>query len=206
MAGDQGSVDVRNMDEYEWRAWLRSVTPFMDAERVRIKFSEHQPGESFVHGTSWRNSDEWIFLMAKRGNAFSLHCRDDRFRNRTNSFYAVHTEIKKTSSGRSVEIRYWPEIGEIIWRFGIEYGNAIVRHAPDGHDQGLLHDDELNIPAFVVVEDGDRLITGELFSRIQHEINAAWFHEPADLERQAMLDESKKANPEPEKSGRGGRL
>lgn len=40
-----------------------------------------------------------------------------------------------------------------------------------------------------------------LLMMIEHEINAAWFHEPADLEREAFLEASEEANPSPLSDG-----
>lgn len=192
------------MDEYEWRSWLRSVTPFIDGKYVRRDFAKHEAGAVLARPETSVRMDDWIYLITTDGHLFSLHCRDRR--DQTKSFYAVHTAIDKNAQGRAVQIKYWPELGEILWRMGIDFANDLVREAVDGHQHGLLSDQDLNIPAFRVLEDGDMLRSGDLFLLIQHEINSAWFHEPADLEREALLAESKKASPAPKASGRAGRL
>ncbi|QYG04047.1 hypothetical protein [Massilia sp. NP310] len=209
MAADQ--KDVVDMDEYEWRAWLRSVTPFIDGDMVRYLFKGYEPddflsieifGDSRAFWTQLPGMDlDGVF------DYFTVHCIN--WRDRRDAVYAVHTNVKKSSAGRVIEIKYWPHMGALLNRLGYENGECLLKNQWDG--TALSHVgplDLVTLPAFF--HNDPQRAEGEtgndLLMMIEHEINSAWFHEPADLEREALREESEKANPAPKDSGRAGRL
>jgi hypothetical protein len=198
VAGDQ-IVDVQAMDEYDWRAWLRSVTPFIDGEATREEFAERPTIMRMACPDKTRDGETWCFLHTREAenefHLFTLHAHSHG--DETVSFYGVHTSILKSEKGRIAEILYWPHMGALLRRLGEPYATSFIQDGFDGHHSGWLRDDALTIPACRVM--GPNF---HFFGRIQHEINAAWFYEPADLEREALREESEKANPAPSSTGR----
>lgn len=205
MAADQ--KDVVDMDEYEWRAWLRSVTPFVDSQAIQMGFDDLDSDDRRVYRSVGNSSERWAFIPCSEGgeesHAFSVHI-DARTRSMP-IYYAVLTKITNRPDGRDVAIRYWPHVDTIMRRLGWEVGFGTASYASDGHQNGLLKDPNLMIDGFVALNHAETGGFGLLYP-IQQEIVEAWFYEPADLEREALREESEKANPAPKESGRAGRL
>jgi hypothetical protein len=211
MADDVEPVDVLAMDEYEWRAWLRSVTPFIDGDMVRYLFKGYSSDDYLCSEVFGGSRAFWVQLngMDLDGvfDYFTVHCVD--WREYQDAVYAVHTKTKSSSTGRTIEIAYWPHLGDVLNRLGYDNEESLLKNQWDGNAVNHAGPIDLVTVTAFFHEDSDRAVGesgNDLLMAIEHEINSAWFHEPADEERESLREESQKASPTPIAKGRAGRL
>jgi hypothetical protein len=201
MAVIEQPVDVVNMPDLEWRSWLRAVTPFIDGEMVRQLFKDYPLGDYLCSDVIGDRPAFWVELNGMNldgvSNYFTVHGID--WQDYRDTVYAVHTKKKSSSAGRTIEITYWPHLGTVLERLGYTSEERLLKNQWDGTSIDHAGPVDLVTVTAFVHDDSDRAVGesgNDLLMMIEHEINAAWFREKADLEQEALREASEKANPD----------
>jgi hypothetical protein len=201
MAVIEQPADVVNMPDLEWRSWLRTVTPFIDGDMVRHVFKDHSPEDYFCSEVIGDRPAFWVELNGMNldgvSNYFTVHGID--WQDYRDTVYAVHTKKKSSSAGRTIEIAYWPHLGTVLKRLGYKSKEHLLKNQWDGTSIDHVGPVDLVTVTAFVHDDSDRAVGesgNDLLMMIEHEINAAWFREKADLEQEALREASEKGNPD----------